>query len=80
VLAQLRGIGEAFDIIRSVEDGTRAVDAVLKLDPDATVLDIAMLLIDGLDVAASLRGDRTKTVILTTYEDRDHGTRRSSGS
>jgi DNA-binding NarL/FixJ family response regulator len=64
-------LDEAFEVIGAVEDGQQAVDAVLNLDPDVVVLDIEMPVMNGFQVAARLRGCRTKIVILTTYEDRD---------
>jgi two-component system response regulator DesR len=73
MLTELRlQLHEAFEIIGSVEDGKEAVDAVINLDPDVMVLDIAMPVMNGFQVAARLRGCRTKIVILTTFEDQDY--------
>jgi DNA-binding NarL/FixJ family response regulator len=64
-------LDEAFEVIGAVEDGQQAVNAVLNLDPDVMVLDIEMPVMNGFQVAARLRGCRTKIVILTTYDDQD---------
>ena len=75
MLTELRlQLDEAFEIIGSVEDGQQAVDAVLNLDPDVVVLDIAMPVLNGFQAASRLRDSksRTKIVILTTSEDEDY--------
>jgi DNA-binding NarL/FixJ family response regulator len=75
IQAELRfHLGELFDIIGTVEDGKKAVDAALHLDPDVLVLDISMPVMSGLQAAAVLRDVkcRTKIVILTVYEDEEY--------
>jgi len=74
VLAKVRGVlGEDFDVVDAVADGSRAVDAVLALDPDVLVTDISMPSLDGLQVAKRLQSAhcRAKIVFLTVHEDQD---------
>ncbi|HWJ48599.1 MAG TPA: response regulator transcription factor [Candidatus Udaeobacter sp.] len=68
--AQLRRV---FEIVGAVTDGKQAVDATLRLDPDALVLDVSMPVMNGLQAAACLRDVkcRTKIVVLTVHEDPD---------
>jgi DNA-binding NarL/FixJ family response regulator len=75
VLAELRlQLGRVFEIVGAVEDGGRAVESALRLDPDVLVLDISMPVMNGFQVAARLRDlkCRAKVVILTTYEDHEY--------
>jgi DNA-binding NarL/FixJ family response regulator len=67
-------LGTLFKIVGAVEDGKRAVDTTLWLDPDVLVLDISMPVLNGFEAASSLRDSksRTKIVILTTYEDEEY--------
>ena len=67
-------LGKVFEIVGAVEDGRQAVDAALRLDPDVIVLDISMPVLNGFQAAACLRDAkcRARTVILTTYEEREY--------
>lgn len=62
---------ESFDVVATVQDGESALDAILSLEPDLAVLDIAMPLMSGLEVARALqaRPTSTKIVFLTVQED-----------
>jgi DNA-binding NarL/FixJ family response regulator len=74
MIAKVRSIlGNEFEIIEVVENGKRAVSAVLALDPDVLVTDISMPLLDGLQAARSIQraNCRAKIVFLTVHEDRD---------
>jgi DNA-binding NarL/FixJ family response regulator len=74
VLAKVRGVlGEDFDVVDAVADGSQAVDVVLALDPDVLVTDISMPSLDGLQVAKRLQSAhcRAKIVFLTVHEDQD---------
>ena len=75
LLAELRvQLGTVFEIVGAVEDGKRAVDTTLWLDPDVLVLDVSMPVMNGLQAASRLRDSksRTKIVILTTYVDDEY--------
>ncbi|MDP9147471.1 MAG: response regulator transcription factor [Acidobacteriota bacterium] len=56
-------VGEAFD-------GEEAVDMVLSLKPDVTLLDIAMPKINGLEATRKIlaQGARTKILLLSAYD------------
>jgi len=60
-----------FDVVGSVLDGERAIEATLRLQPDVLVLDILMPVMDGLEAARCLKkvGAPTKIVFLTGLED-----------
>ncbi|MGB0125250.1 MAG: response regulator transcription factor [Silvibacterium sp.] len=74
VIAKIRRtLGEEFEVIKAVENGSQAVGAVLELDPDVFVTDISMPILDGLQVARRIQNSnsRTKIIFLTIHEDRD---------
>jgi len=74
VLARIRAIlGEEFDIVGTVSNGSEAVDEVWRLDPDVLVIDISMPVLDGLQAVSRLQAAkcRTKTVFLTVHKDHD---------
>ncbi len=62
---------DSFDIVGLVSNGPAALESALKLEPDLAVLDISMPGMTGIEVARGLRkrGNRTKIVFLTVYED-----------
>jgi DNA-binding NarL/FixJ family response regulator len=63
----------SFEIVAMASDGTSALEAILKLDPDVAVLDISMPGMSGIEVARELRsrGIRARIVFLTVHEDPD---------
>src|SRR5580704_1223327 len=63
-------LGEEFDVVAAVEDGEQAVDAILKLNPDALVIDISMPILNGLQAAKQLQtaNCRSKIIFLTVHE------------
>ena len=74
VLARIRSIlGEDFDVVGAVSNGSDAVEQVQRLDPDVLVIDISMPVLDGLQAVSKLRytNRRTKVVFLTVHEDQD---------
>jgi DNA-binding NarL/FixJ family response regulator len=64
-------LGEEFEIVAAVEDGRRALDAVLALDPDVLITDISMPEMDGLQLAGQIKKAhcRTKIIFLTMHQD-----------
>ena len=66
-------LGEQFEVVGIVESGKQAVDAVLRLSPDALVIDISMPVLNGLQAAKQLQtaNSRAKIIFLTIYESRD---------
>jgi DNA-binding NarL/FixJ family response regulator len=74
MIARVRGtLAEEFEIVDAVENGNQAVSAVLALDPDVLVTDIAMPFLDGLEAARKIQktNRRVKIIFLTIHEDRD---------
>jgi DNA-binding NarL/FixJ family response regulator len=74
VIAKVRRILiDDFEVIKAVENGDQAVNAVLTLDPDVFVTDISMPLLDGLQAARTIRkaNCRTKIIFLTIHEGGD---------
>jgi DNA-binding NarL/FixJ family response regulator len=62
-----------FEIIGTAHDGEAALAAALTLKPDAVVLDISMLPMNGLAAARRLTAlpDPPRIVFLTVHEDQD---------
>ena len=74
LVAMVRGtLGEEFEVVATTENGNQAVDAVLRLDPDVLVIDIAMPVLDGLQAAKQLQklDCQVCIVFLTIHEDQD---------
>ena len=63
-----------YEILAAVGNGSMALDAVLRFNPDVAVLDIAMPGLDGFGAARKLRNNscRTRIVFLTLYDDDDY--------
>ena len=71
ILATIRQeLADEFEIIGTVSNGQDAVDAVLRLDPDVVVLDIAMPVLDGIQASSLIHegNGRTKILFLTIQE------------
>lgn len=68
-----QALDDAFEIVDAVEDGQKAVDAVLRLNPDVLLIDISMPMMDGFQATRHLRDLKCQTqiVFLTMHEDRD---------
>ena len=67
-------LGDGFDIVATVRDGSKAVEAAIELQPDILVLDIAMPELDGMRAAMEIKrlGICAKLVFLTVQEDYDY--------
>jgi DNA-binding NarL/FixJ family response regulator len=63
-----------FEIAGTADSGEEAIREVLRLDPDVIVLDITMPVMNGLQVASSLRDmhRRTKILFLTIHEEPEY--------
>jgi DNA-binding NarL/FixJ family response regulator len=75
LLAELRGeLCDEFEIVGTAANGKDAVDAVIFLDPDVLVLDIAMPNLNGLQAASRVRKNhpRTKIVFLSIHEQSEY--------
>jgi DNA-binding NarL/FixJ family response regulator len=68
-----RLLASDYDILATVTDGRKAVEAVLRLTPDVAVLDIAMPELDGFGAAREVRESwsDTRIVFLTVHDDED---------
>ena len=66
-----RTLATEFEVVATVTDGRKALEAVPLLDPDAIVLDISMPGLNGFQTAEELKrfGSRARTVFLTMHED-----------
>ena len=74
MLAQLcQMVNQEYEVVRTVENGLDAYEAVLELQPDVVLLDITMPVMDGLLAAQRLRraGSHVKIVLLSVYDDPD---------
>jgi DNA-binding NarL/FixJ family response regulator len=61
------------EIVETVENGQKLVEAALEMDPDLIVLDISMPVLNGIEAARYLKnsGSQAKLIFLTMYEDHD---------
>jgi DNA-binding NarL/FixJ family response regulator len=68
-----RLLRDEFEIVATVGDGAKAVQAVANFQPDIAILDIGMPGTDGIHAALRLRdlGFTPKLVFLTVQQDRD---------
>ncbi len=65
--ARLLALEPDLEVVATAADGIQALAAVREHDPDVLVTDVEMPGATGLEVAASLRGGRTRLVIVTTF-------------
>ena len=65
-----------FDVIATVTSGQAALEATNKLMPDILILDVSMPILDGTDVARSLKvqGYKAKIVFISVSRDVDQVT------
>jgi DNA-binding NarL/FixJ family response regulator len=65
-----------FEVVASVQDGKRALEAAARLDPDLLVLDICMPGLTGIEVATRLKhngsASRAKVIFVTVHSDPDY--------
>ncbi len=65
-------VEEGFDVVGEVADGASAIRLARELRPDLTVLDVKMPVMDGLEAAEVIAGERLSAVlILTAFSQRD---------
>jgi len=62
------------DVVGEAENGHKAVEETIRLQPDVVVMDIAMPLLNGLEAARRIarKVPNTKVLILSTYGDEHH--------
>jgi len=63
-----------FEVAGEASNGTEAIEAVGRLDPDVVLMDIAMPGLGGIEAALELKkqGRRARILILSQYEDREY--------
>lgn len=65
-------IEEGFDVVAEVSDGATAVRLARDLRPDLAILDLKMPVMDGIQAAEQITGERLSAVlILTAFSQRD---------
>jgi DNA-binding NarL/FixJ family response regulator len=64
-------LGKRFEIVATIHDGGLVVEAVLRLQPDVTLLDLSMPNVNGFDALRQIknRNATIKIIILTMYEE-----------
>ena len=64
-------VGEEFEVVAAIQDGSLALEEVKRLDPDVIVLDFAMSPMNGLQVMRCVQesGARAEFVFVTGYAD-----------
>lgn len=63
---------EGFDVVAEVSDGATAVRMARELRPDLCILDLKMPVMDGIQAAEQITGERLSAVlILTAFSQRD---------
>jgi DNA-binding NarL/FixJ family response regulator len=75
MLTDLRDeLSAEFEIAGTADNGEEAIREVMRLDPDVIVLDVTMPVMNGLQVASSLRDmhRRTKILFLTIHEEPEY--------
>ena len=75
MLTDLRDeLSAEFEIAGTADNGEQAIREVMRLDPDVIVLDVTMPVMNGLQVASSLRDmhRRTKILFLTIHEEPEY--------
>jgi two-component system, response regulator PdtaR len=65
-------VEEGFDVVAEVSDGATAVRLARDLRPDLAILDLKMPVMDGIQAAEQITGERLSAVlILTAFSQRD---------
>jgi DNA-binding NarL/FixJ family response regulator len=65
-------LGDQFEVLGSFANGRQAVEATLRMDPDAVILDISMPVLNGIQAARQLQANsRAKVIFLSMHDDAD---------
>jgi DNA-binding NarL/FixJ family response regulator len=67
---------EGFEVVGEAEDGSSALDAVERLDPEVVLLDVQLPDVDGFAVALELarrNGGRRKVILTSSRDASDFG-------
>ena len=70
-LGTLLGLLEGIELVATAADGEEAVALAARHDPDVVLMDLRMPRLDGIEAIRRLsaRGERPRTIALTTYAD-----------
>jgi DNA-binding NarL/FixJ family response regulator len=62
-----------WSVVGEAADGREAVHGVLSANPDVTLMDVGMPVVDGLEAARQIKasGSRTKILILSIYDSKE---------
>jgi DNA-binding NarL/FixJ family response regulator len=74
IMVQIREVlGDQFEVLGSFVNGSQAVDATLRMDPDALILDVSMPVLNGIEAARQLQAAncRARIVFLSMHDDPD---------
>jgi DNA-binding NarL/FixJ family response regulator len=65
---------DGFQVVGEAGDGREAVRLTRELAPDVAILDLALPLLNGIDVAREIRrtASGTRTILVTMYGEQDH--------
>jgi DNA-binding NarL/FixJ family response regulator len=69
-----RLLAPEFEVVHQAADGRAALDAASRLRPDVVVLDVAMPVLNGIEVAQRLQAAAcaARVVVLTVHDDPDY--------
>lgn len=70
-LAMLVGLMDGIDLVAAAADGSEAIEAVAREEPDVVLMDLRMPDTDGVEATRQIRSTRsdTQVLVLTTYAD-----------
>lgn len=70
-LRDLLDTAEGIDIVGEASNGRDAIDTVLRNNPDVTLMDVRMPVMDGIAATAAIRASRPGAciIVLTTFDD-----------
>jgi NarL family two-component system response regulator LiaR len=73
-LTSLLSIHSDIEVVGEAEDGATAVNAAVDLSPNVVLLDIKMLGLDGIEIAAQLshKAPRARVIILTAHDNDEY--------
>jgi DNA-binding NarL/FixJ family response regulator len=64
---------DGWSVVGEAADGQVAIEGVIRTEPDVTVMDVSMPVVDGLQAARRIlaSGSRTKILMLSVYDSKD---------